>query len=100
MLRLPHIHFEKQTNATHAQNGRFKMYTTIEADVENGVIVGKEAKKLPNHAHVLITLLLNKKETRTTQTKVRFPHKDILGKTDTTGDIINTVPLQSWNLPS
>ena len=33
------------------------MYTTIEADVDNGVILGPEAKKIPRHAHVLITLL-------------------------------------------
>ena len=33
------------------------MYTTIEADVDNGVILGPEAMKIPRHAHVLITLL-------------------------------------------
>ena len=33
------------------------MYTTIEADVDNGVILGPEATKIPRHAHVLITLL-------------------------------------------
>lgn len=33
------------------------MYTTIEADIENGQIKGPEAEKLPSHAHVLITLL-------------------------------------------
>jgi hypothetical protein len=33
------------------------MYTTIEADIENGQIKGLEAGKLPSHAHVLITLL-------------------------------------------
>ena len=37
------------------------MYTTIEADVDNGVILGPEARKIPRHAHVLITLL-DKKE--------------------------------------
>ena len=33
------------------------MYTTIEADIENGVLIGAELDKLPRKAHVLITLL-------------------------------------------
>jgi len=33
------------------------MYATIEADIENGVIKGRDASRLPAHAHVLITLL-------------------------------------------
>ena len=33
------------------------MYTTIEADLENGRIKGAEAQVLPATAHVLITLL-------------------------------------------
>ena len=33
------------------------MYTTIEADIENGKLKGAEVGKLPSHAHVLITLL-------------------------------------------
>ena len=33
------------------------MYTTIEADIENGRIKGREAQVLPATAHVLITLL-------------------------------------------
>ena len=33
------------------------MYTTIEADIENGRITGPESRKLPAMAHVLITLL-------------------------------------------
>ncbi len=33
------------------------MYTTIEADIENGIVCGQEMSKLPAHAHVLITLL-------------------------------------------
>ena len=33
------------------------MYTTIEADIENGKIIGSEVASIPNHAHVLITLL-------------------------------------------
>ena len=33
------------------------MYATIEADIENGVIKGYDASRIPSHAHVLITLL-------------------------------------------
>ena len=33
------------------------MYTTIEADIENGLLKGAEVGNLPAHAHVLITLL-------------------------------------------
>ena len=33
------------------------MYTTIEADIDNGTIRSQEASKLPAHAHVLITLI-------------------------------------------
>ena len=33
------------------------MYTTIEADIENGRISSPEIRKLPAVAHVLITLL-------------------------------------------
>ncbi len=33
------------------------MYPTIEADIENGVIKGYDATRLPPRAHVLITLL-------------------------------------------
>lgn len=36
------------------------MYTTIEADIENGVVYPREMSALPAHAHVLITLLPNK----------------------------------------
>lgn len=33
------------------------MYTTIEADLDNGRVTGPETAKLPAHAQVLITLL-------------------------------------------
>jgi hypothetical protein len=38
------------------------MYTTIEADIENGRIRSPEIRKLPSIAHVLITLLPRKAE--------------------------------------
>lgn len=37
------------------------MYTTIEADIENGRVIGPESRKLPAMAHVMITLLSTKK---------------------------------------
>jgi len=40
------------------------MYTTIEADIKNGQIMGKDAFRLPNKAHVLITLLKPEVESR------------------------------------
>ena len=33
------------------------MYTTIEADIENGRIISPELRRLPAVAHVLITIL-------------------------------------------
>ncbi len=33
------------------------MYARIEADIENGLIKGHDASRIPSHAHVLITLL-------------------------------------------
>jgi hypothetical protein len=41
------------------------MYTTIEADIENGVLMGAELDKLPRKAHVLITLLDSEDSTKT-----------------------------------
>jgi hypothetical protein len=38
------------------------MYTTIEADIENGRVRSPEIRKLPSIAHVLITLLPQKAE--------------------------------------
>lgn len=38
------------------------MYTTIEADIENGQVKGPEARKIPRHAHVLITVLDKKQK--------------------------------------
>ena len=38
------------------------MYTTIEADVDNGMILGPEAMQIPRHAHVLITVLDKKQD--------------------------------------
>lgn len=40
------------------------MYTTIEADIDNGFIKGPESGRLPPKAHVLITLLSAEKKQR------------------------------------
>lgn len=40
------------------------MYTTIEADIENGRISSPELRRLPAVAHVLITLLSRSSRTR------------------------------------
>jgi hypothetical protein len=51
------------------------MYTTIEADIENGRIIGPESRKLPAAAHVLITLLpfkVEKKSARTPHNRVEL----------------------------
>jgi hypothetical protein len=37
------------------------MYTTIEADIKDGRIFSKEARKIPADAHVLITFLSENK---------------------------------------
>ena len=39
------------------QSRVIRMYTTIEADIENGLIKSSDIKELPSSAHVLITLL-------------------------------------------
>jgi hypothetical protein len=60
------------------------MYTTIEADIENGRIKGPESRVLPATAHVLITLL--------NQPDVKKPDwsviKPLLGKLKLRGDTV------------
>ena len=82
------------------------MYTTIEADIENGIILSPEASSIPEHAHVLITLLsLPQKANRLSATKlnvttdpIRCPHPRIRGKTKVLGNIMDTVQSSSWDL--
>lgn len=84
------------------------MYTTIEADIENGVVHSADASRLPAHAHVLITLLSTlpvgtshsaaKSEVKSVVT--RTPNPAICGKIKVLGDIMATVPMTSWDLPS
>ena len=84
------------------------MYTTIEADIENGIVRSPEASKIPAHAHVLITLLPPSREGTKASAEpgvsiigpARRPHPDIRGKIKVLGDIMSTVPASSWNLPS
>ena len=81
------------------------MYATIEADIENGVIRGTEAARLPMRAHVLITLISGSQDTPSEANavdagtmKTRWPHSEIRGKTKVLGDIMDTVPASSWEL--
>jgi hypothetical protein len=60
------------------------MYTTIEADIENGQIKGPEAGKLPSHAHVLITLL------GSLEKKGGYDFSAIAGKLKWKGDAVKT----------
>ena len=82
------------------------MYATIEADIENGVIRSTEASRLPMHAHVLITLISVSQEhlsstnaDNASTMKSRWPHSEIRGKIKLLGDIMNTAPASSWDLP-
>ncbi len=61
------------------------MYTTIEADVDNGVILGPEVAKLPRHAHVLITLLGSSEGE---QKKDEYNFSELAGKLKWQGDAL------------
>lgn len=79
------------------------MFTTIEAYIENGHITGDECMKLPTHAHVLITLLPRRvlqNENKITQPPNREPDPDLRGTIKINGDIMDSAPRASWNLPS
>ncbi len=83
------------------------MYTTIEADIENGIVCSADAARLPAHAHVLITFLsFLPDEVRDGSFKatahakpLRKPHADIRGRVNVLGDIMNTGATEAWNLP-
>lgn len=61
------------------------MYTTIEADIENGRIKGREAQVLPATAHVLITLLDTLEEDRKSEA---YDFSELAGKLKWRGDAI------------
>ncbi len=61
------------------------MYTTIEADIENGQLKGAEIGKLPSHAHVLITLLDSQEEQ---QGKGMYDFSELAGKLKWKGDAV------------
>ena len=61
------------------------MYTTIEADIENGQLKGAEIGKLPRHAHVLITLLDSREEK---QEKGAYDFSEFAGKLTWKGDAV------------
>jgi len=58
------------------------MYTTIEADIENGRITGPEIRKLPAVAHVLITLIKKPEE------KKNYDFSGVSGRLKWSGDAI------------
>jgi len=58
------------------------MYTTIEADIENGRITGPESRKLPAMAHVLITLL------KKTEEKEHYDFSGLSGRLKWNGDAV------------
>lgn len=60
------------------------MYTTIEADLENGRLTGAEVGKLPSHAHVLITLLRQADGEKS----VKYDFSEVAGKLKWTGDAV------------
>ena len=81
------------------------MYTTIEADIDNGMIRGQETSKLPTHAHVLITLLSPEAIPKSDEQKrhkaaKREPHPDIRGKMKLLDEVFESVPASLWNLPA
>ena len=61
------------------------MYTTIEADIENGRIKGSEVGTIPDHAHVLITLLGSLEGKQNTET---YDFSELAGKLKWTGDSV------------
>ena len=61
------------------------MYTTIEADIENGRLKGAEVGKLPAHAHVLITWLGSLEEK---QKKGAYDFSELAGKLKWSGNAV------------
>ena len=69
------------------------MYTTIEADIRNGVVCGEEARELPSHAHVFITLIREPVTAAEMPAKAkRLPSPAIYGKAKIHGDLIDSAP--------
>jgi hypothetical protein len=58
------------------------MYTTIEADIENGRVKSPELQKLPAVAHVLITLL------KQTDEKMHYDFSGLSGRLKWPGDAV------------
>ena len=58
------------------------MYTTIEADIENGRIIGPEVGRLPASAHVLITLLEGEDK------KEKYDFSGLAGRLKWTGNAV------------
>jgi len=61
------------------------MYTTIEADIENGLIKSPDLKELPSTAHVLITLLRSPIKKRPDWSVIKAQIGKLTLKKDTVG---------------
>ena len=53
----------------------------------------------PNRHFEVIFLELPEETAQETQKAARHPHPDVLGSVDISGDVIDTVPQNQWNLP-
>lgn len=61
------------------------MYTTIEANLDNGRVTGPEIAKLPAHAQVLITLLPKPSKG---QSEGKFDFSSVVGRLKWKGDAV------------
>ena len=79
------------------------MYTTIEADIENGMISVTGKEKLPAKAHVLITLLSDgvgeKAKIEEVSATYRMPHPDLKSTVELNGEVFDSAPVKNWDLP-
>ncbi len=78
------------------------MYTTIEADIINGRVKSADLHRIPAEAHVLITLLprpTHQKRPKTVHAANRKPDPTLRGSVKIGGDIMDSAPSSSWNLP-
>ena len=88
------IDYDLMSRMPGKQKGFTAMYTTIEADIENGIVRSRDASRIPDHAHVLITLLAsdeNKPSTLDATIRGRTPHASIRGKIKILDNVMDTV---------
>ncbi len=76
------------------------MFTTIEADIDNGRITGAESGNLPKQAHVLITLIPHPVKQTADSGRNREPDPALRGSVTIRGNILDSAPCDAWDLPS